>query len=130
MQSEQWYRERLPRAAALSGTDKSAIRDDWQELTGKEFNASFSPTCPNKYNDAIILILKSMKQAEKSDGYILRKGAAFRYNGTVYTRENLTTEAAEWFLKQEPNNRRYFTKIARDYESYEKGVSKTHIIEE
>ncbi len=71
-----------------------------------------------------------MTQSEKSDGYILRKGAAFPYNGTVYTRENLTNEAAEGFIKQDPNNRRYFSKLARDYESYEKGVSKTHIIEE
>lgn len=53
-------------------------------------------------------------------GYILRKGVAFRYKGTIYTDLNLTADAAEWYIKQDLRHRDDFIELAKDYDSYEK----------
>lgn len=87
------------------------------ELTNKEFFASFNQTCPNCYNDAILMILSTMNRVD-SGGYELKSGVTFRYKGKVYTRLNITPQAAEWYIKQDLSHRDDFISLAKDYDSY------------
>ena len=118
MQPYDWYKE-LSRKTILSDEEKKIIRADWEEQTGRPFGSSFNPSCKNCYNDAIHLIRRFMSKADNG-GYILRKGVAFRYKGTIYTDLNLTADAAEWYIKQDLRHRDDFIELAKDYDSYEK----------
>lgn len=60
-----------------------------------------------------------MVQKYNNSGYILKRGVAFRYKGSIITRHNLTKEAAEWFISQDINNRDKFEELANDWDSYE-----------
>lgn len=122
MQPAEWYKERVFRPS-LSEADKAFVRQDWEQLTGASFHTSFSPGCPNCYNDAILLILRVMNKSDKG-GYELKAGASFRYKGKVYTRQNITPEAAEWWIKQDINHRDEFVTLAHDYDSYETSPTK------
>ena len=120
MQTEDWYRERAGTSASLSVADKSTIEHDWQELTGDSFAAAFNPNCPNRYRDAIIIILSKMKNTDtkNNSGYELKRGVAFRFQGKMYDRRNITAEAAEWYIAQDLRHRDDFEELARPYDSY------------
>ena len=109
MQSAEWYRERVS-APSLSDADKSVIRADWEDITGKDFTASFNARCPNCHHDAAILILRTMNKQEN---------VAFRYKGKVYTADNITAPAAEWYISQDLKHRDDFEVLAKDYDEYE-----------
>lgn len=117
MQTQEWYRERVS-APSLSDADKSVIRADWKQATGKNFTASFNARCPNCHHDAAILILRTMNKQENG-GYILKRGVAFRYKGKVYTADNITAPAAEWYISQDLKHRDDFEVLAKDYDEYE-----------
>lgn len=57
---------------------------------------------------------------EKQDngGYQLKSGVAFRYKGKIYTRDNITAPAAEWYIKQDLKHRDDFITLAKDYDTY------------
>lgn len=116
MRSAEWYREKVLQPS-LSEADKAAIRGDWEILTGKDFTASFNARCPNCYHDAATLILHTMSKRDNG-GYQLKAGVAFRYKGKIYTRDNITAPAAEWYIKQNPTHRDDFLALAKDYDSY------------
>ena len=124
MQNVEWYRERR-RTASLSDLDKQIIAEDYNEITGGDFQADFKLTCPNKYTDAIDKILYTMAQQQNTSGYILKSGIAFRYKGKIITRSNITKEAAEWYIKQNLDNRNDFEELANDWDSYEQAEQKT-----
>ena len=117
MQSAEWYREKAS-SPSLSEAEKATIRRDWEKLMGKNFTASFSAHCPNCYHDAAILILRTMNKQENG-GYILKRGVAFRYKGKVYTADNITAPAAEWYIAQDLTRRDDFEVLAKDYDEYE-----------
>lgn len=116
VKSAEWYREKAL-APSLSEADKEAIRRDWRRLTGSDFTASFNALCPNCYHDAATLILHTMSKRDNG-GYRLKAGVAFRYKGKVYTRDNITAPAAEWYIKQDLTHRDDFLALAKDYDSY------------
>lgn len=118
MQTKEWYQERA-RKPSLTDTEKNIIRDDWEQLTGKKFILSFNMQCPNCYRDSVILILRAMGK-EDNGGYVLKSGIVFRYQGKIYTKDNITAKAAEWFIGQDLSNRDKFIVLARDYDSYDK----------
>ena len=117
MQTQEWYRERVS-APSLSDVDKSVIRADWKQVTGKDFTASFNARCPNCHHDAAILILRTMDKQENG-GYILKRGVAFTYKVKVYNADNITAAAAEWYNTPELTPRDDFEVLAKDYDEYE-----------
>lgn len=121
MQSAEWYREKVL-TPSLSEADKAIIRSDWRQLAGKDFTASFNARCSNCYHDAATLILHTMSKQD-SGGYQLKAGIAFRYKGKVYSRNNITAPAAEWYIKQDLKHRDDFITLAKDYDSYGNPVS-------
>lgn len=116
VKSAEWYREKASKPS-LSEADKAAVRGDWERLTGKDFDASFNARCPNCYHDAATLILHTMSKRDNG-GYRLKAGVAFRYKGKIYTRDNITAPAAEWYIRQAPEHRDDFIVLAKDYDSY------------
>ena len=122
MQSAEWYREAALKPS-LSEAEKAVIRKDWEKLTGKNFTASFSTRCPNCYHDAATIILRTMSKRDNG-GYQLKAGVAFRYRGIIYTRDNITAPAAEWYIKQDLKHRDDFITLAKDYDSYGKSTDK------
>ena len=118
MQSEAWYRERMLKTS-LTEEEQAAIRRDWDAHMGRSFTASFSTHCPNRYHDAATLILRHMTTHKESGGYVLRRGIAFRYKGKIYTANNITAEAAEWWIGQDLMHRDDFEALAKDYDAYD-----------
>lgn len=122
MESAAWYRAKAL-WPSLAEAEKAAIRDDWREITGKEFSASFNPRCQNCYHDAAILILRAMNKQDNG-GYELLPGIAFKFKGKVITQHNITPEAAEYWIRQDLKNRDFFINLAKDYDSYAVGSGK------
>lgn len=118
MQSEAWYRERVPKAS-LTEEEQAMIRRDWDAHMGRSFTASFAAHCPNRYHDAATLILRHMATQKESGGYVLRRGVAFRYKGKIYTANNITAAAAEWWIGQDLMHRDDFETLAKDYDAYD-----------
>lgn len=58
-------------------------------------------------------------------GYELLRGYSFRYKGKVYDCRNITQEAAEWWIKQDLNNRDKFETLGKDYDSYAENTTNT-----
>lgn len=117
MQTQEWYRERVS-APSLSDADQGCYQSGLGGDTGKDFTASFNARCPNCHHDAAILILRIMNKQENG-GYILKRGIAFRYKGKVYTADNITAPAAEWYIAQDLKHRDDFEALAKDYDEYE-----------
>ena len=122
--SNEWYSERLAELSApLSVLEKYAVRADYEEVSGRLWEESFSLNCPNCYRDSILIInakLRNMSNKENSGGYVLKAGIVFRYKGKTITHTNITKEAAEWYINQDINNRDKFLELAKDYDSYAK----------
>lgn len=118
MQSDAWYRERVQRAS-LTEEEQATIRRDWDARMGRSFTASFAAHCPNRYHDAAMLILRQMARQTESGGYVLRRGVAFRYKGKIYTANNITADAAEWWIRQDLMHRDDFETLAKDYDAYD-----------
>lgn len=72
-------------------------------------NVPMARSCPNRWRDAIIIILRKYRKMgrKKPQKYTLQRGVAFMYNGVIYTASNITDEAAEWWLEQNPANARH-----------------------
>lgn len=117
-----WYWERrTASASALTDAEKNEVKVDYEEITGRNWTEDFSVTCPNCFRDAITIILAKMKQNNNQDagGYVLKSGVVFKYKGKTITHQNITAAAAEWFIKQDLNNRDKFWELAKDYDSYD-----------
>lgn len=56
---------------------------------------------------------------QENGGYILRRGVAFRYKGKIYTANNITADAAEWWIRQDLTHRDDFETLAKDYDAYD-----------
>ena len=126
--TQEWYNERLAElSASLSLFERDSIRADYEEISGRAWEESFSPNCPNCYRDAILIINAKIRNMsnEKSGGYVLKSGIVFKYKGKTITHLNITAEAAEWFIKQDLRNRDKFVELANDYDSYEQNSLKT-----
>lgn len=118
----EWYSERkAATAASLTSSERAEVESDFEEITGRKWADSFSPTCPNCIRDAITIILAKMKQNNNQDtgGYVLKAGVVFKYKGKIITHTNITAKAAEWYIKQDLNNRDKFHELAKDYDSYD-----------
>ena len=79
-----------------------------EELARQE-GVTMARSCPNRWRDAAIIILSKYRKMarKKQQKYTLQRGVAFTYNGVIYTAANITDEAAEWWLDQNPANARY-----------------------
>lgn len=79
-----------------------------EELARQE-GVTMARSCPNRWRDAAILILRKYRTMarNKQQKYTLQRGVAFMYNGEIYTAANITDEAAEWWLDQNPANARH-----------------------
>lgn len=86
----------------LSPFDKKRIA-----TLAEAYGVALNKKCPNCWADAVILILNKMRKTKKIQRYSIVRGVAFTYNGTIYTRYNITDEAVEWWLQQNPANARY-----------------------
>lgn len=62
---------------------------------------------------------------KNTGGYELKRGVAFRFQGKMYDRRNITSEAAEWYIEQDLRHRDDFEELARPYDSYEVKVKNT-----
>lgn len=123
-----WYNERLAdNSAPLTLLEEQCVRADYETVTGRLWSESFSVNCPNCYRDAITLICLKMKQNENKDsgGYVLKPGIVFKYKGKLVSSRSITKDAAEWYIKQDINNRDKFMELGRDYDSYEQNSPKT-----
>lgn len=82
------------------------------EEIADRFGYRLNKRCPNCYNDAIIVILTTLRKMKKNrQRYAMQRGVAFRYNGVIYTSANITDEAARWWLSQDGRNARYITEL-------------------
>lgn len=118
MHTEEWYLTR--NVAALTAAERTTIEEEFREVTGNAFAESFSLNCPDRYRDAITIILKTMKNEKGAEGYVLKAGIVFKYKGRWITCDNITSAAAEWWIEQDLQHRDDFHELARDYDSYEK----------
>lgn len=62
---------------------------------------------------------------KSAGGYELKRGVAFRYQGKMYDRRNITAEAAEAYIAQDLRHRDDFEELARPYDSYEATAKKS-----
>jgi len=117
--TREWYEEKL-REAFLTISDQETIRAQYQTVTGESFEVSFRPNCPNRFRDAITLILVKMKQEQNTSrgGYLLKQGVVFKYKGKIITNVNLTAASAEWYIAQNLDHRDDFEELGRDYDSF------------
>lgn len=109
----EWLSSRLNRA--LSIHDKILI--------GLEMPI-VNKNCPDCYNDAIIQLIRQKMIMENKSGYKLKPGAVFRYKGKMIDNATITSDAAEWYIGQDLNNRAQFSILAKDYDEYEQGPYK------
>ncbi len=122
MQSVEWYRERMVRPSSLTDAEKASIREDWREVMGVDFAVSFNLRCPNCYHDAAILIMRKMDNKNNS-GYILKKGIVVRFQGKLYSDDNITDKAAEAYIREDLSRREDFITLAKEWEEYENGTT-------
>jgi hypothetical protein len=84
------------------------IREAYKVLTGKNIRVSCS-TC---YIEALLLIVNSQPMATRN--YELKRGVllqAFGDASKTCTNDTLTDELAEWYIKNQPEKIRYFSKL-------------------
>ncbi len=98
----------------LTSSERAEIEREYSERFAP-FATSFDPNCPNRYNDAIILILNDMKTKD-TGGYRLKVGIAFKWRNRMYTHKNLTTEAAKAYIAMDAKNKRNFAELPEDQE--------------
>ncbi len=113
----EWYKERVGKHP-LSKTEQKRIEEDFEALAHKSFAESFPHNCPNKHNDALIIIIKMGAKTERG-GYTLKRGIVINKNGKLYTNKNLTAAVAEWYIAQDLTHRGDFIAMAKDWDDYE-----------
>lgn len=113
-----WHKSRARDNTPLSPAEKRRIRADFESVTGREFASSFNPNCPNRYNDALINIIR-MENTKKRGGYTLKRGVVINKNGKRYTNKDLTAAVAEWYIAQDLNNRGKFEHLAKEWDDYD-----------
>jgi len=87
---------------------KRKIKEAYERLTGKKINISCS-TC---FIEALLTIVNNTKMAARN--YELKKGVvlqAFGEPSKTCTNDTLTDELAEWFLKNYPEKRIFFSRM-------------------
>ena len=110
--------EELGGLTSLSYSNKQEI----ERLYSEVFNKTFVKTsCNDCYRDAVIemcvYLRKNRKMKEKSN-YGLKNGVLLQMafgDSKFYTNANLTDEVAETYLKKNPGNIGYFSKLPKDW---------------
>lgn len=110
--------EELGGLASLSSSDKQEIESLYSEVLDKTF---IRTSCKDCYRDAVIemyvYLKKNGKMKEKSN-YRLKNGVLLQMafgSSAFYTNANLTDEVAETYLKNNPGNAGYFSKLPKDW---------------
>ena len=106
--------------SSLSFTDKGQIEQLYKEVLDKTFVRT---SCGDCYRDAAIEIYTYLrrygKMKEKSN-YALKNGVVLQMgfsSSEMYTNANLTDEAAERYLKENPSGIKYFSRAPEDWEA-------------
>lgn len=91
---------------ALSPLTKKRV-----EELARANGVTMAANCPNQWRDAIVVMLTNYRRMarRKKQKYIMQRGVAFTYNGVIYSAANITDEAAEWWLEQNPRNSQYLS---------------------
>jgi glutathionyl-hydroquinone reductase len=106
----------MARINGLSSSDKTFIENIHKQILRRPFTRT---GCGDCYKDAVIemsIYLKNNEIMEKSN-YLLNAGAILQSSGdpNVYTNSNLTDEAAERYLKDNPNRIIFFSAYPNDW---------------
>lgn len=101
---------RFDESDELSSSDKSFIESNYERILSKRFN---NRGCGQCYRDAFIeMYLYATKNGIKDMGkFIMKREVVRTIDGTVYSRTNITDEAAIKLLKSYPQR-------IDDFESY------------
>jgi len=107
------------RLFALTSSDKKIIENNHEIVLRQKFTKT---GCGDCYRDAIILMINYLKKndiMEKKSNYQLKPGVIIHIIGmnNVFSNHNLTDEAAETFLKNNPKGIKMFTYHPEDWES-------------
>ena len=111
----------------FSASEKTEIGALYSEVLGKEF---IKTSCNDCYRDAVYemyaYLKKNGKMKEKTlyglkNGVLLQMGFG---SGEFYTNANLTDEAAERFLGQNPDKSNFFSVLPDDWKKRVKERSK------
>ena len=109
--------EELRGLATLSSSDKQEIAEYYFSTLGKTFTNS---SCNDCYRDACIEMILHIKRygMKETTAYKLKNGVLLEpfFAGPMYTNANLTDEAAEIFLKHNPEGSNLFAEIPEDWE--------------
>lgn len=113
---------------SLSSSDKGLVEQLYKEVLDKTFVRT---SCGDCYRDAAIEIYTYLrrygKMKEKSN-YALKNGVVLQMgfsSSEMYTNANLTDEAAERYLKENPSGIKYFSRAPEDWEKRVKASTET-----
>lgn len=111
--------EVLRRQSAFSASDRSEIEILYTLVLGKTF---IRTSCSDCYHDAVIemyLYLKKYGKMKEKSTYTLKNGAVIQLgfgSSKMFTNSNLTDEAAEKFLANNPKGLVFFASYPDDWE--------------
>lgn len=104
--------KRLGDKVSLSSSDKSDIELMFHEVLGRTFTKT---SCGDCYRDAVIEMysyLKRYGKMKEKSSYALKNGVLLQVgfgSSEMYTNNNLTDEAAERYLAENPKGSRTYT---------------------
>lgn len=104
--------------SGFSSSDKSNIELLYRKVLRKDF---VKTSCNDCYRDAVIEIYSYLKKEGKMKNkcdYSLKNGVLLQVFGSneMYTNANLTNEAAENFLRKNPQGENLFAHLPEDWE--------------
>ena len=103
--------KRLGDKVSLSSSDKSDIELMFHEVLGRTFTKT---SCGDCYRDAVIEMYSYLKRYGKlKNGVLLQVGFG---SSEMYTNNNLTDEAAERYLAENPKGIVFFASTPSDWE--------------
>lgn len=103
---------RLRAAPSISNADKQRVAELYPAVIGSTFRRT---SCRNCFHDAVIEMysyLKNNGEMAENKNYILKRGKLIAYKGKFYTRKTLTDSVAEAYLKANPDDVKWFDKVA------------------
>ena len=111
--------KRLGDKVSLSSSDKSDIELMFHEVLGRTFTKT---SCGDCYRDAVIEMysyLKRYGKMKEKSSYALKNGVLLQVgfgSSEMYTNNNLTDEAAERYLAENPKGIVFFASTPSDWE--------------
>ena len=111
--------KRLGDKVSLSSSDKSDIELMFHEVLGRTFTKT---SCADCYRDAVIEMysyLKRYGKMKEKSSYALKNGVLLQVgfgSSEMYTNNNLTDEAAERYLAENPKGIVFFASTPSDWE--------------